>query len=555
MVECEIKILEQPATRVKFRMVVQSHRCQMKELIFGRTTQTVENYNFFPTVQVVPSTTTGRLRENTILRMSLVDVRSTPSNIMDHFHRLVDCRNSPDPVWSVEIKMGADGRAVFKEFGIVKSLEAEKVSEVTERIINRREEGGDQYARSNRWERTQINNLAEQQCRETSSSRLKLCFEAFLKDESGRIVKVCEPVLSDEILDLNNVSSGEFSVHKMSLCSDYVEGGAEVMVFTNKVNYSRSSFFADFFQLADPESGDSARVWERRVHIPDCQLHTVGQHLGGLSFNVPMYDRSTKHTPEQVDNPVPCYFQLVKANKNNTIQARSDRLLFTYNPRRLKGGKRHLADPTVQKIFSNPKLQRVDNFPTFEPNFNPTPFKFSNIQAITPPMTIVPAEPTEPSLENLFIHSPHAPGHLQLQPNNVMSPQHAQGLISPQQNVLVPPQHAQQGRSRSPAQAQQTLMSPQHAQQSVLVSPAQAQHYVSSPRPPSSLLIPSTIRSRSVSPVPVPGQMPDLSLMDDLDKLLDNIVTDGGKTRQTKQKQKEGSESSDIVAQMSKLNM
>jgi len=91
-----------------------------------------------------------------------------------------------------------------------------------------------------------------------------------------------------------------------------------------------------------------------------------------------------------------------------------------------------------------------------------------------------------------------------------------------------------------------------------LVSPAQAQHYVSSPRPPSSLLIPSTIRSRSVSPVPVPGpmeHMPDLSLMDDLDDLLENIVTDGGKTRQTKQKQKEGSESSDIVAQMSKLNM
>ena len=28
--------------------------------------------------------------------------------------------------------------------------------------------------------------------------------------------QVCEPVLSDEILDLNNVSSGEFSVHKVS---------------------------------------------------------------------------------------------------------------------------------------------------------------------------------------------------------------------------------------------------------------------------------------------------------------------------------------------------
>ena len=106
----------------------------------------------------------------------------------------------------------------------------------------------------------------------------------------------------------------------MSLCSDYVEGGAEVMIFTNKVNYSRSSFFAEFFQLRDPESGDSTKVWERRVAIPESGLHTVGQHLGGLSFNVPMYDRSTRDTPELLDSEVTCYFQLVKATKNNTVQ-------------------------------------------------------------------------------------------------------------------------------------------------------------------------------------------------------------------------------------------
>ena len=50
-------------------MVVQSHRCQLKELIFGRTTQSVEDYNFFPTVQVVPSSAGGRLRDNTFVRM------------------------------------------------------------------------------------------------------------------------------------------------------------------------------------------------------------------------------------------------------------------------------------------------------------------------------------------------------------------------------------------------------------------------------------------------------------------------------------------------------
>ena len=252
------------------------------------------------------------------------------------------------------------------------------------------------------------------------------------------------------------------------------------------------------------------------------------------------------------------------------MKAKSDRLLFTYNPRRLKGGKRQLANQTVQKIFSNPKLPRVDNFPDFSFNFNPTPFKFGNLQAVTPPMTIV-EEPAEPSLEYLSIHSPAAPA-LQLQQNNAMPPQQ-NGLVPPQQTlqrvflspsqaqqgVVMSPQHAQQGGSTSPAQILQTLMSPQHAQQGGSMSPAQAQHYVSSPRPPSPLLIPSTVRSSSVSPVPVPGpleHMPDLSLLDDLDTILDNIVTDGGKTRQTKQKsKKECSESSDIVAQMSKLNM
>ena len=108
-----------------------------------------------------------------------MDVRSTPTNVMDHFHRLVDCRKSAEPIWSVETRMAADGRAVFKEFGIVKSLESDKVKEVAERMICRREEVGDDYARTNKWEKTQITNKAEQQSREVSleSRGSRLIFE------------------------------------------------------------------------------------------------------------------------------------------------------------------------------------------------------------------------------------------------------------------------------------------------------------------------------------------------------------------------------------------
>ena len=91
------------------------------------------------------------------------------------------------------------------------------------------------------------------------------------------------------------------------------------MIFTNKVNYSRSNFYADFFQLNDADDEES-KIWKRQVAIQEADLHTVGQHLGGLSFTVPMYDRSQPHTPEQTDSPVGCYLQLVKTNKTNTVQ-------------------------------------------------------------------------------------------------------------------------------------------------------------------------------------------------------------------------------------------
>ena len=50
------------------RTVVQSHRCQQKELIVGRTSQTDSQYISYPTVKVVPNEG-NRLRENTFVRM------------------------------------------------------------------------------------------------------------------------------------------------------------------------------------------------------------------------------------------------------------------------------------------------------------------------------------------------------------------------------------------------------------------------------------------------------------------------------------------------------
>ena len=118
----------------------------------------------FPAVQLVPANDRCRLIPKTIVRMSLVDERSTASNILDHFHCLVDCQSRAEPTWRVEREMNPDGTVLFEKFGIVKTLETDKVDRITKRIIDRKVENGDFKLSTDTWRKTEIRDRAEQQC-------------------------------------------------------------------------------------------------------------------------------------------------------------------------------------------------------------------------------------------------------------------------------------------------------------------------------------------------------------------------------------------------------
>ena len=49
---------------------------------------------------------------------------------------------------------------------------------------------------------------------QTTSTRLKLCFEAFLRDPKGN-VKVADPVFSDDIIDSESTAN-EFAISEVS---------------------------------------------------------------------------------------------------------------------------------------------------------------------------------------------------------------------------------------------------------------------------------------------------------------------------------------------------
>ena len=98
-----------------------------------------------------------------------MDIRSTPDNIIDHWHRLVDCQEKVlSPSWAV-VKLVEQpyGWVTFCSLGVVKTLERERAREVGERAIVRKEEHG-VSVRGERHRELEVRDRAEERCREVS---------------------------------------------------------------------------------------------------------------------------------------------------------------------------------------------------------------------------------------------------------------------------------------------------------------------------------------------------------------------------------------------------
>lgn len=383
--------------------------------------------------------------------MSLVDTRSTKDHLIEHWHRLVDCKHDALVAkWAIQKKMEPNGRVTFGNLGIVRTLEKEKVKEVSDRIIIRMEEQGANI-RSDKWQCTQIANRAEQQCKETSAYRLKLCFEAFLPNSQGGTVKVAEHVFSEDVFDLTSMNTGELAIKKMSICHDFVDGGAEVMIFTggdgnvNKISYTKSAFHADFFQI-NPQ--DESRIWQHRVTILDNQIHGVGQHLGGVHFCVPPYDRQGNDRPTSIERETENVFmELIKTGKNNsTVQARSDPLSFTYKPSAMQLQRLMLKrrDPSNFETIIR-KAPKTDTEYKFEPCFVPQdppvyqmdPEQLNIPTVIHPPVLSFTSQQRNLSSQISQFQDPFSPTSA-LEDLSIQSPL-SQHPSSPMNNILLSP--------------------------------------------------------------------------------------------------------------------
>lgn len=416
-----------------------------------------------------------------------MDIRSTPDNIIEHWHRLVDCKQQNlEPRWAAVKPIEASyGWVTFSSLGVVKSLERDKAGEVGERSVVRLEEHG-QNIRGDRHRELEIRDRAEEKCREvrlpllllllhyklyrkkfyrfpppqTCAFRLKLCFEAFIQAGDGTIQEVAHPVFSDNILDETRPDkTGDLPIQKISTNSDVVEGGQEVMVFTGnevtRIQNKRSNFYVEFFELDTNEQ----KGWQSgRAMIAKTELHTLGQILGGLSFKVPVFDRDQPGSkrPAAINTPTEnVFFEITKTNKAGKEESKSDPIFFTYRPSRLQHIKRkrpldHFLNENVTKREKVTEFVSQFNIPQF--TFGPTGTTNSE-QIVTLNLPIVSSDPSIPAVVETMAH------RYQMVPSTIGNPMSPSSIPLDQLVVCSPnpPQATSPGPSYNPQMIPSTI--------------------------------------------------------------------------------------------------
>ncbi|OWR46016.1 dorsal [Danaus plexippus plexippus] len=137
---------------------------------------------------------------------------------------------------------------------------------------------------------------------------VRLCFQVFLPDErTGKIKHSLPPVVSDVIYDKKAMS--DLVIMRVSQCSDFVKGGAEIILLCERV--TREDISVVFFQ----KEGDNV-VWEESAHI------VLVHRQYAIAFHTPPYRDQAETGHVQV------YLQLKRISDN----ARSNAVPFEYIP-------------------------------------------------------------------------------------------------------------------------------------------------------------------------------------------------------------------------------
>ncbi|XP_076830686.1 proto-oncogene c-Rel [Brachyhypopomus gauderio] len=278
MGEPYIQIFEQPKQRgMRFR-----YKCEGRSAGSIPGERSSDNNRTYPSIQILNASGKGKVR------VSLV-TKNEPYR--PHPHDLVgkDCKDG-----YYEAEFGPERRVVaFQNLGI----QCVRRREVRDAIMQRVNRGLNPFSVP----REQL-----LQPEEYDLNVVRLCFQVFLQDESGRYSIALPPVVSNPIYDNRAPNTAELRICRVNKNSGSVKGGDEIFLLCDKV------------QKDDIEVRFFTQTWEARGSFSQADVH----RQVAIVFRTPAYCDTS------ITSPVSVHMQL----RRPTDQEVSEPMEFRYLP-------------------------------------------------------------------------------------------------------------------------------------------------------------------------------------------------------------------------------
>ncbi|XP_059613252.1 nuclear factor NF-kappa-B p110 subunit [Phlebotomus argentipes] len=295
-----LKIVHQPMDKFRFRYKSEMHGSHGS--LMAATND--KSKKLYPTVQLCG------FRGEAIIRCSLYQTDS--DRPMPHSHKLV-VRNGDedreDP-HDVIVSTSTGFHAEFRGMGIIHTAKKYIAEELFKKLktCKEAERGADLTFR----DEERLKDTATREEKNMNLNQVCLCFQAFVKDDTGQLKTLCEPVFSATINNMKSAQTGELKIVRMSSAASSVNGGDEVFLFVEKVN--RKNIKVRFFE--EDESGQC--IWSAYGNFTEIDVH----HQYGIVLTTPEYHKKDIRTQKDVK------IQLERPSDGD----RSDSLPFTYTP-------------------------------------------------------------------------------------------------------------------------------------------------------------------------------------------------------------------------------
>lgn len=162
-------------------------------------------------------------------------------------------------------------------------------------------------------ESQKVRAMVEEQKQSMNLNAVRLCFQAFLPDETGAFTKALHPCISNAVYDSKAPSASNLKICRMDRNSGCVKGGDEVYLLCDKV---QKDDIEVIFYETEMETGK--KTWDDRGVFSPTDVH----RQVAIVFKTPPYWNVA------IEQPVKVQLELRRKSDQET----SDPVEFTYQP-------------------------------------------------------------------------------------------------------------------------------------------------------------------------------------------------------------------------------